>query len=101
MMLIAFDVGGSTAVMTYLADDRSFAAISAEIAKAGFGAPIWRVITQGEADAIRSARAKPVSAPPTSAPSSDLDALKSDHEALKETVRQIIANTHLTDVHKF
>lgn len=46
-------------VMHYMADDTSESAINAEIARSGFGGASWRVITQPEYLAIRTARPTP------------------------------------------
>lgn len=59
-MLIAFEIDGRTAVMHYLADDKSDEAISAEIARAHCVNARWRRITDAEYKAIRAARPKPV-----------------------------------------
>lgn len=58
MKLIAYKIGADTAVMHYLAADTSAEAISAEIARAGHGAPKWAEITQSEYEAIVAARPK-------------------------------------------
>lgn len=59
MILIAFESNGETSVMHYCAEDQSDAAITAEIARAGFGRPQWRAITPREYAAIRDSRKRP------------------------------------------
>ncbi len=104
MKLIAFESG---AVAQYHGADVSPQAIEAFVKKSG--GKDWREITPDDYAAIRAARAKPTpAAQASSTPPADADtlakviaaydALKRDHEALKETVRQIITHTHLTDV---
>lgn len=102
MRLIEIDNGR---IGHYLSDDTSKEAIDGFVAK--IGGRTWREITPNEAAEIIAARTneKPVQQPLQANSDADmidaLGALKRDHDALKETVRQIIANTHLTDVHKF
>lgn len=96
MRLIEIDSGR---IGHYLSDDTSKEAIDGFVARCG--GRTWRDITPNEAAEIIAARPNPLEANSDTSMIDALGALKRDHDALKETVRQIIANTHLTDVHKF
>lgn len=108
-MLIAFEIDGRTAVMHYLAEDTSAAAIDKEITRAhGVHVP-WREITLDEYKTIRDARPKPAPQIAPDAPAADMHAalgvvvdalekLTAKNAELEAKLEAVIDASYVTDV---